>query len=76
VLAVGIDYLSVGGCGPDGDATHRTLLAAGIWVVEGLDLSRVSPGCYELLCLPLRLAAAEGAPARALLRIIDAHGEG
>ncbi len=68
VRTVGVDSLSVGGVGPEGDETHRTLLGAGVWVVEGLDLSAVAPGDYELICLPLRLAGAEGAPARALLR--------
>jgi arylformamidase len=37
VQTVGIDYLSVGGFGADGDETHRILLGAGIWIIEGLD---------------------------------------
>lgn len=67
VALVGVDYLSVGGM-QTGAATHRHLLGAGIWIVEGLDLSTVESGEYELICLPLRLAGADGAPARALLR--------
>ncbi|MDQ6758648.1 MAG: cyclase family protein, partial [Acidobacteriota bacterium] len=47
---------------------HRALLGAGIWVIEGLDLEHVEPGNYELICLPLRLMGADGAPARAVLR--------
>lgn len=70
VRTVGIDYLSVGG-GSDGVQTHRALLAAGICIVEGLDLSKVSAGRYELLCLPLRIEHGDGAPARALLRLLD-----
>jgi arylformamidase len=65
---VGVDYLSVGGFHADGPAIHRRLLTAGIWILEGLDLRGVDPGPYDLVCLPLRLAAADGAPARALLR--------
>ncbi len=65
---VGIDYLSVGGFKRDGDATHRTLLKAGIWIIEGLDLSQAQPGKYELICLPLKLSHGDGAPARAILR--------
>lgn len=67
VRLVGIDYLSIG---PSGDPApaHRTLLGAGVVVVEGLDLRAVEPGSYELVCLPLRIAGADGAPARALLR--------
>jgi arylformamidase len=65
---VGVDYLSVGAFESDGAETHRALLGAGIWVVEGLNLHHVQPGEYELVCLPLRMAGAEGAPARAALR--------
>ena len=62
-LAVGIDYLSAGS--PE---VHRTLLGAGVAIIEGLNLSKVSPGEYELLCLPLSIPGSDGAPARALLR--------
>ncbi len=67
VRLVGIDYLSIA---PSGDPapTHRALLEAGIVVVEGLDLREAPPGRYDLVCLPLRLEGADGAPARALLR--------
>jgi len=68
VRTVGIDYLSVGGYVNDGVETHRILLGAGIWLIEGLNLSAVKPGAYELVCLPLRIAGADGAPARAVLR--------
>lgn len=67
VRTVGVDYLSVGGL-DDGEVTHRVLLSAGVWVIEGLDLSAIEPGDYELLCLPIRLAGADGAPARAYMR--------
>jgi arylformamidase len=62
VRLVGVDYLSVGG--PE---AHRRLLGAGIVVVEGLDLRRVEPGGYRLLCLPLLLDGSDGAPARVVL---------
>ncbi|MBI4889735.1 MAG: cyclase family protein [Acidobacteria bacterium] len=65
---VGIDYLSVGGFRQDLRETHEILLGAGIWIVEGLRLAHVLPGSYELLCLPLLIPGADGAPARALLR--------
>ncbi len=70
VRAVGVDYLSVGGIA-DGRKTHEALLRAGVWIIEGLDLSSVEPGDYELVCLPLRLVGADGAPARALVRSVD-----
>jgi arylformamidase len=65
---VGIDYLSVSGYRKNEVEVHRTLLEAGIWIVESLDLSRVEPGWHQLLCLPLKIVAAEGAPARVLVR--------
>jgi arylformamidase len=62
VRLVGIDYVSIG----DEDA-HRALLGSGVVALEGLDLGAVEPGEYLLVCAPLKLAGAEGAPARALL---------
>jgi arylformamidase len=66
VKLVGIDYLSIA---PYNDArsTHEILLKAGVVIIEGLDLSKVSQGRYTLHCLPLKLAGADGAPARAIL---------
>jgi len=68
VRSVGVDYLSVGGFFKDGVETHVALLGAGVWVIEGLDLSAVEPGEYELSCMPLKLLGADGAPCRAMLR--------
>ena len=65
---VGVDYLSVGGYHDDGVVIHRTLLGAGIWIIEGLNLSRVRAGRYELICLPLKIVGGDGAPARAIIR--------
>jgi len=71
VQTVGVDYLSVGGWFADGEAIHRTLLGARIWLIEGLDLSAVPAGRYEMICLPVKLHESDGAPARALLRPLD-----
>ena len=62
-LAVGIDYLSAGS--PE---THRTLLGAGVVIIEGLNLAGISQGRYELVCLPLKILGGDGALARALLK--------
>lgn len=70
VRVVGVDYLSVGGFKRDGTETHRTLLEGGVWIIEGLDLSRVKSGKYDLICLPLKLDQGDGAPARAILRSV------
>lgn len=67
VRTVGIDYLSIAGM-DEGVPTHLALIHAEICMIEGLDLSVVEPGAYDMLCLPLRLVDADGAPARVLLR--------
>jgi arylformamidase len=62
VRLVGIDYLSIGD-----EGAHQALLGAGIVAIEGLDLRKVEPGEYELICAPLKLVGSDGAPARAVL---------
>ncbi len=66
---VGVDYLSVEpfGSGKIGHPVHVKLLAASVVIVEGLDLSSVAPGDYELFCGPLKLERGDGAPARVFL---------
>ncbi len=66
VKLVGIDYLSIAPY-KMGKAVHTILLDAGVVLIEGLDLSQVSQGRYTLHCLPLKLAGADGAPARCIL---------
>ena len=68
VRLIGIDYLSVGSFKHGGSYVHKTLLGGGIWIIEGLNLSNVTSGKYDLICLPLRIVAGDGAPARAILR--------
>ena len=69
VKTIGIDYLSVGGfAANNGEAVHHALLDAGVWIIEGLDLTHVPAGACELICLPLNIAGGDGAPARAIVR--------
>ena len=68
VQTVGVDYLSVGGYQKDGVECHQIMLGAEIWIIEGLNLAKIKPGRYELVCLPLKILGADGAPARAVLR--------
>jgi arylformamidase len=69
---VGNDYLSIEKFRSGHHRTHLTLLHQGVVIVEGLNLSGVPAGDYELICLPLRIAggAGDGAPARAVLRTL------
>jgi arylformamidase len=65
---VGIDYLSVSSYQDDGIIVHKTLLGAGVLIIEGLNLANVIPGKYQLICLPLKIDHGDGAPARAILK--------
>ncbi len=67
VELVGIDYLSIEQFHSGHHRTHLTLLGKDVVIIEGLDLSEPPAGEYELVCLPLRLAGLDGAPARAVL---------
>ena len=72
VRLVGVDYLSVERAdAPKEHPVHRTLLSAGVVVVEGLNLSAAPPGACELFCLPLLIAGGDGAPARVVIRLQD-----
>jgi arylformamidase len=68
IQTVGVDYLSVGGYQKDGVECHQILLGAEVWIIEGLNLAKIRPGNYDLVCLPLKIVGADGAPARAILR--------
>jgi len=68
VRTIGVDYLSVGGYNKNINQVHQVLLKSGIWIIEGLNLSRVKQGTYELICLPVKIEKGDGAPARAVLR--------
>jgi arylformamidase len=68
VQLVGIDYLSIEKFNFEQPTTHRTLLGNNVVIVEGLDLSEVPAGDYELICLPLKIKDGDGGPARVVLR--------
>lgn len=68
IRTIGVDYLSVGGFHKDMVETHHHLLRAKIWIIEGLNLSKIKPGRYDLNCMPLKIVGCDGSPARALLR--------
>jgi arylformamidase len=70
VRVVGLDYISIGKYGDDSSigATHQILLENGVYILEGINLSKVQPGPYDLICLPILLEKGDAAPARAILR--------
>ena len=67
VTLVGLDYLSVAH-DDEQVPVHRAFLDHGVILLEGIDLSAIAPGRYELICFPLRLHGSDGAPCRAVLR--------
>ncbi len=68
IKLIGIDYLSIEKFDNPGHPTHHTLLKNNVVILEGLNLSDVPAGDYELIALPLKLKGADGAPTRAVLR--------
>ena len=68
VVLVGIDYLSIEKFSSVTHDVHKLLLSENIIILEGLDLSNICEGLYELICLPIKLAGSDGSPARAILR--------
>ena len=70
IKLVGVDYLSIDQYQNMARPAHHVLLGAGVVIVEGLDMTGVPPGDYELICLPLKIKDGNGAPARVFLREI------
>jgi arylformamidase len=70
VRVIGLDYISIGSYKLESNVmeTHETLLSRGIWIIEGLNLSGVKAGNYELICLPIKLEKGDAGLARAILR--------
>ena len=70
---VGIDSLSVEQFGTEGAAAHMSLLKKEVVILESLDLRQITPGYYDLICLPLKYigGSGDGAPARTILKEIQ-----
>jgi arylformamidase len=71
VVLVGLDVPSVDAIDSKTLPLHHELGAAGIAILESLALDAVPSGTYDLIALPLKLAGADGAPVRAILRTLD-----
>lgn len=69
IVLVGIDYLSVEKFGSEDFRTHIILLEKEVVIIEGLDMRKVSPGDYEMICLPMKYVGGtgDGSPARTVL---------
>lgn len=67
IRLLGNDYLSIETFESEEHPVHKTLLHAGVALLEGLDLDGVDPGMYELTALPVLIPGSDGAPVRAVL---------
>ncbi len=63
----GVDYLSVAPF-DDPATTHRLLLHARVWVIEGLDLRDVEEAEYDYLAAPLKILGSDASPLRVLIK--------
>lgn len=73
IQLLGVDYLGIERYDSvmEGAKVHHCLLESDIIILEGLDLSQVPAGDYQLVCLPLKIAGSDGAPARAVLTALE-----
>jgi arylformamidase len=71
VKLIGIDYLSIEKFQNKYADVHHILLRKGIIIIEGLDLTSVKAGDYELIALPLKIKNGDGSPARVVLKSIS-----
>jgi arylformamidase len=68
VRLVGVDTPSVDPSSSKDLPAHHRFLAHDMAILEGLVLTAVPEGDYELIALPLRLAGFDASPVRAVLR--------
>ena len=71
VKLVGLDVPSVDHRDSKDLPLHHACDAAGLVILENLDLRAVAPGVYELIALPLKIRGGDGSPVRAVLRTLD-----
>lgn len=73
IRMVGVDYITIGNQKDLENIkfVHETLLQNGIYIIEMLNLDGVSPGNYEMVCLPLRMEKGDAGPCRAIIKSIE-----
>jgi arylformamidase len=70
VMTIGIDTPSVDLYESQNLESHQMALHYNMAILEGLDLTGVPEGLYELVALPLKLKGFDASPVRAILRTI------
>lgn len=71
IILYGVDAPSVDPLDSKTMEVHKALYANQIHILEGIDLSQVPDGIYELSAIPLKTEGADGSPVRAVLRAIE-----
>jgi arylformamidase len=67
VILLGVDLPSVDAIDSKKLSNHHALAAAGIAIVESLDLTGINGGRYNFAALPLKIIGGDAGPARAIL---------
>ena len=71
VCLVGIDTPSVDPFSSKALESHKSIAKHDLAILEGLVLDSVPEGLYQLMAFPLKLAQADAAPVRAVLKKLD-----
>ena len=66
IKLVGIDQLGIERAQPNHE-THAILFSKNIPIIEGLELSKIKPGRYFFIGLPLKIKGGDASPIRAVL---------
>lgn len=76
IATLGFDFLSVEKYGGgDSFGAHYALLGSNVVIIEGLDLTEITAGVYEMISLPMLIKGGNGSPIRVLLKKIMDKGE-
>ena len=67
VKLIGIDYITIEDLKTTSFDVHNFLLENDVIILEGINLSDIKPGLYNLSALPLKLIDTEASPVRAIL---------
>ncbi len=70
IRVIGLDFLTIEHSPDQSFPVHKCMLGSGMAVIEGVATKDAPLGMVELVCAPMRLLVAEGAPCRVLVRPI------
>ncbi len=70
IRLIGMDYMTIAHAEPmeNINDVHKTFLSKGIFILEAVNLDGVTPGDYDMICLPVRLENGDAGPCRVVIR--------